>query len=123
MNKLIAFCFTISTLVVTAISAQASEVRLLMFEAAGCTYCEQWDQEIGVFYSGTEEGKWAPLRRVDDDVAWPEELLHIKGVVYTPTFVVTKDNVEVGRITGYPGEDYFWGYLTNMLKQTGFEPN
>ena len=63
------------------------------------------------------------LRRVDDDIAWPEELLSIKGVVFTPTFVVTQNNREVGRITGYPGEDYFWGYLVNILKETGFQPD
>ena len=104
-------------------TAQAADVRLVMFEAEGCTYCEQWNEDIGSFYGGTEEGKWAPLQRVDDDIAWPEELLSIKGVVFTPTFVVTQNNREVGRITGYPGEDYFWGYLVNILKETGFQPD
>jgi hypothetical protein len=103
--------------------AYSAEVKLLMFEEHGCTYCEKWNDDIGEFYGNTKEGKWAKLERVDNDLPRDDTLKHIKGIVFTPTFVVISDNQEVGRITGHPGEDYFWGYLVNILKKTGFDSN
>jgi len=38
-------------------------------------------------------------------------------VVFTPTFVLMGDGVEVGRMEGYAGEDFFWGLLGRMLSQ------
>ena len=36
-------------------------------------------------------------------------------VVLTPTFVLMEDGAEAGRIEGYPGEDFFWGLLGQMI--------
>ena len=93
--------------------AQAGE--LIMFESAGCEWCEVWDEEVGGVYAKTPEGRRAPLRRVDISDARPVDLRFIKNVVYTPTFVLVENGAEVGRIIGYPGEDFFWGYLGQML--------
>lgn len=94
-------------------------VRLIMVEEPGCRFCRQWDQEIGGGYRKTAEGRFAPLKRVRrDDPA-------IKGlapVVYTPTFVVMRSGEELGRITGYPGADYFYSELRPILAGAGFFP-
>ncbi|MGI9487699.1 MAG: transcriptional regulator, partial [Geminicoccaceae bacterium] len=75
-----------------------------------------WNEEIGPIYPKTIEGRRAPLRRVDIHAARPDDLRDIQGVRFTPTFVLTDDRGrEVGRINGYPGEDFFWGLLSELI--------
>jgi hypothetical protein len=93
-----------------------AETRLLMAEEHGCIYCARWNAEIGPIYPKTAEGKAAPLTRFDI-IAPPKEVRFARRVVFTPTFVLVDDNVEVARIEGYPGEDFFWGLLAEMLRQ------
>ncbi len=91
--------------------------ELVIFESALCEWCEIWNHDVGGVYAKTEEGARAPLRRVDTDAPRPASLLHIRGIVYTPTFVLLDGDQEIGRITGYPGEANFWGLLGEMLKR------
>ena len=68
----------------------------------------------------TAEGRVAPLARHglhEDGV--PRDVALLAPVRYTPTFVLVAGGNEVGRITGYPGEDHFWGLLEQMLKAQG----
>lgn len=90
--------------------------ELLMFETKGCPYCALWRQEIGVIYPKTAEGALAPLRVIDMHKPMPDDLVKLKPVRYSPTFILFKDNEEIGRITGYPGEDFFWPMLANLLE-------
>ncbi len=94
----------------------AGAVELVMFELASCPYCRQWHAEIGPIYPKTAEGRRAPLRRVDLRAPRPADLEVVGDVVYTPTFVLMEDGREVGRITGYPGEDFFWPMLEDLLR-------
>lgn len=107
---LVAFCLSLLTGGGVGTSAE-----LVMFESDGCEWCEAWHAEIGVIYAKTAEARIAPLRRVDIDVPMPADLSHIRGVHYTPTFVLLQGGGEVGRILGYPGEDFFWGLLNVEL--------
>ncbi len=94
-----------------------SAAELVMFESQACPWCEAWDEEIGEIYRLTDEARIAPLRRVDIDDPLPEDLGGIRAVVYTPTFVLVEDGKEIGRILGYPGENFFWGLLGIELKK------
>jgi thioredoxin-related protein len=95
---------------------EAEAAELLMFESDDCVWCEAWNAEIGPIYPKTEEGRRAPLRRVDIHAQRPVDLLDIQGVRFTPTFVLTDDRGrEIGRINGYPGEDFFWGLLSELI--------
>ncbi|TQV78614.1 hypothetical protein FKG95_18865 [Denitrobaculum tricleocarpae] len=94
-----------------------SAAELIMFEEAGCPWCARWDRDIAPIYPKTREGKEAPLRRVDLHGDWPDDLPELKPVHYTPTFVLIADGREVGRIQGYPGEDFFWGLLAELIDQ------
>ncbi|MEM7189026.1 MAG: thioredoxin family protein [Pseudomonadota bacterium] len=90
---------------------------MLIFEEDWCHWCEQWNDEVGVVYSKTAEGKLAPLRRIDIHGALPEGLALVSPPQYTPTFILVDDGREVGRIEGYPGEDFFWGFLARLLEK------
>lgn len=104
------------------LAGQAFALELVMVEQKGCHYCEKWHNEIGPIYDKTAEGNFAPLRTVDIRAGAPEGIQFVRPAVFTPTFVLVEENVEIGRIEGYPGEDFFWGLLEMMLKaKTDFE--
>ncbi len=100
-------------------SAQAAE--LVLFETLGCPYCMAWDEEVGVIYHKTAEGRRAPLRRLDIGDPRPPELAALIDILYTPTFVLMDGDREVGRILGYAGEDLFWGQLGELLARLPLE--
>lgn len=97
------------------VATQAGAAELVMFETPACPWCAAWDREIGAIYEKTEEGRRAPLRRIDMSAPRPEGLEQVKGVTYSPTFVLMAEGAEVGRIVGYPGEDFFWPMLQGLL--------
>ena len=97
------------------VKVQAAE--LVMFEQAGCTWCETFDHEIAPIYPKTEEGRRAPLRRVNVDRAMPSDLAFIEVERLAPLFVLVENGHEIGRIRGYPGEDNFWGLLGALIKK------
>lgn len=99
--------------------ASGDRVTLLMVEQPGCRFCAKWNADIGPAYEQSVEGKFAPLMRVQRDA---KVLQNLKPVVFTPTFIVMSGSNEVGRITGYPGRDYFWSELRDALLPAGFEP-
>ena len=94
-------------------------VHLIMVELAGCPYCARWDREIGISYGASPEGRFAPLVRLPRN---HPALSAFADSIYSPTFIVVQDGVEIGRIVGYPGADFFWGLLDRILAQAGFKP-
>lgn len=92
-------------------------VRVLMVEEAGCRFCERFDAEVGPAYPKSAEGRFAPLVRVGRNAP---ELDGLKPAPFTPTFIVLRDGQEAGRITGYPGEVFFWQELAELLVTIGF---
>ncbi len=105
--------------VFVAVPGGARAAELIMFNSPVCEWCEVWEEEIGVFYDKTADARVAPVRRIDIDAERTGALKDIRPIIYTPTFVVIDGGAEIGRITGYPGEDFFWwmlGGLTAELK-------
>lgn len=94
-----------------------AEVALIMVEQPGCTWCARWDAEVGEAYPLTAEGRIAPLRRVDLRAPLPDGIVFDRPATFTPTFVLISDGREVGRIEGYPGEDFFWPLLGRLIDQ------
>ncbi|NWG26424.1 MAG: hypothetical protein HXY30_18740 [Pseudorhodoplanes sp.] len=86
-----------------------------MFEREGCAWCARWDREIGPVYPKTPEGAAAPLRRINLDRTAATEPGLRAPVRFTPTFVLLDNGREIARITGYMGEDAFWGLLGKYL--------
>ncbi|NOE27274.1 hypothetical protein [Ruegeria sp. HKCCD6157] len=108
------------TLLVSPLALRA-EMTLLMAEEDGCMWCARWDSEISGIYPKTQEGVAAPLRRVDIHESLPDGITLKRPLYYTPTFVLLDNGQEVGRIEGYPGEDFFWGLLGVMLRDAGVQ--
>ena len=96
-----------------------AETRLLMAEEPGCMWCARWHAEIGPIYPKTSEGSAAPLRRINLRDPLPEDIKLARRVTFTPTIVLQVNATERNRIEGYPGEDFFWGLLGQMLGQEG----
>lgn len=97
--------------------------ELVMFRTAGCPYCARWDREIAPIYDKTEESRRLPLRMIDMSGPRPADLKAIEGVVFSPTFVVVDQGREVGRVTGYTGQDFFWGLLGAVIAKLPTETN
>lgn len=107
---------TLALLILPVLPAAALE--LVMFEAPGCVYCQKWHEEIGVAYPKTAEGQRAPLRQVSMRDARPDDLADLAPVAFSPTFVlVDSKGQELGRILGYPGEEFFWPMLSELLEK------
>jgi thioredoxin-related protein len=93
--------------------------ELIMFEQAGCVWCERFDREIAPIYPKTTEGQRAPLRRINIDYPLPADLAFIDVERLAPLFVLVDKGQEIGRIRGYPGEDHFWGLLGVLIRKLG----
>lgn len=111
----------LASLFFAAATPMSFAAELLMLEREGCEWCQRWHAEIGPIYPKTEEATIAPLTLVNIDEPWPERLAGIRREVFTPTFVLVEDGVEVARIRGYTGDEFFWfliGEMIDKLPQT-----
>lgn len=94
--------------------AAPASLSLVMIEEEGCGYCRRWLQEVGPGYPLSDEGRKAPLVRID---RMSKDAGRFARVVYTPTFILMRDGKELGRINGYPGPDFFWSMLGDILRK------
>ncbi len=114
------FCFLAAGLIVfsAATFEVARAAELVMFERAGCPWCQRWEREVAPIYPNTPEGRQAPLRKVDLDRGVPADLTLAAPVRFTPTFVLVENGREIGRVTGYINDASFWGLLEKLLLKT-----
>lgn len=96
-------------------SAPARAAELVMFDLKGCPWCQLWKKEIGPVYPKSEQGRRAPLRIVNFQGPRPPDLAFIGEVTAAPTFVVVDGGREIGRITGYSADFFFWDMLDAIL--------
>jgi len=88
-----------------------------MIDDTSCSYCDLWEEEIGFMYSKSQEGKLAPLIRYQYGEKLPQEIKLLSEPVFTPTFILLEDNKEQFRIDGYPGEEFFWSFLSEYINK------
>ncbi len=93
-------------------------LHLVMFERDDCPWCRTWHREIGAGYGQSDEGLQAPLRRVDLEKPWPADLPKLP-VLYTPTFVLMACSKELARLVGYPGADFFYPKIAQLIADHG----
>ena len=97
--------------------AEPRGVELVMFDDQGCVWCRRWDAEVGPGYPHSPEGQQAPLRRVNIRDQSQAGIALTRPITGTPTFVLVQAEQEVGRIAGYPGADFFYPRLTELLRR------
>ena len=101
--------------------ALVSAAELLMVREDDCPWCTVWEEEIGPIYPKTPEGKFAPLSQVNLGQSIDDTRI-LDSVIYTPTFILIEKGTEIARLEGYPGEDFFWTILKEMLiENTDYE--
>ena len=106
-------------------AAQAQDLRLLMVEQAGCYYCRVFNRDIAPVYEKSTEGQAAPLVHMQLRGEVPEGVTLDTQPFVTPTFIlIGPDGAEIERLTGFPGEDFFWPYVSDMIAtaQEGLAP-
>lgn len=108
---------TLFTCAFLALYSTAYAAELLMVEQHDCPFCERFLAEIGPIYPKTEEGKLAPLLRVNLSDPLEDQYELLKPVSYTPTFILIEDGAEIDRLTGYRGDEHFWFLLGEMLEK------
>ena len=94
-------------------------VRILMVERDGCLYCAAWEAEVGPGYAQSATGQAAPILPVDIDGPYPDGLALERRPVMTPTFILLRDGIELGRIEGYAGKDQFYPMIGQMMEDAG----
>ena len=109
----------VASLATPCAATGATGLDLIMVDEPGCVYCRKWDAEIGRGYGRTDQGRFAPLTRVRRK---SRELANLNPVIYTPTFILVRRGEELGRITGYPGAEFFYPELDALLAQAGYAP-
>ncbi|MCX7566144.1 hypothetical protein OS189_07300 [Sulfitobacter sp. F26169L] len=119
-----AFFFSVLLVLTGAIVVSAqnpAQANLVMVEEHGCIWCARWNEEVSPIYPKTPEGRAAPLRRIDIHGPRPDDIEFERSFFFTPTFVLVVDGKEASRIEGYPGEDFFWGLLKQMLQRANVD--
>ena len=115
--KVFSRCAVFGAMFIALTASHVRAAELIMFEQAGCPWCETFDREIAPVYGKTDEGARAPLRRVNIAQTPPPDLAFIEVERLTPLFVLIDKGLEIGRIRGYPGEENFWGLLGALIKK------
>lgn len=105
----------LAALAVIVITGPSHAAELLVLEQRGCEWCAQFEIEIGPIYAKTREGRVAPLRRIDIDRPWPSDVPAVEHLRYTPTFVLIDGDKVVGRLEGYPGDNFFWPMIDDLI--------
>ena len=100
-----------------SVKADDSRGQLVMITSSHCPWCEAFEDDVGKGYDRTEEALIYPLRRHDFYKAMPDDLVHLTPATMTPTFIVVRDGLEVGRIIGYPGAELFWWRFSEFTAQ------
>jgi hypothetical protein len=101
-----------------SVAAGSADMRLVMFEEPGCPWCRRWHQEVGPGYPHTAEGRRAPLVSIDGTRQAPPGVTLAAPIGLVPTFVLVDGGREVGRITGYPGAEFFWPMLGELMQRS-----
>lgn len=92
-----------------------SPLQLYVIEAPGCTYCGVFRDDIAPAYVTSERGKELPLNYLDINDLPGTKLTLAAPVDIVPTFVVVKNNTEVGRVSGFVSAEDFYQSVKYIL--------
>lgn len=105
-------------------AAGPARLVLVMVRTAGCPWCRAWDREVRPGYLASETGARLGLVELDLRDVTARGMALEGPVSVVPVFLLVRqasgaDDLqgaqELGRLVGFPGADFFWGYLDAML--------
>ena len=115
------FLSMLFTLLLLSLPLKAYE--LLMFSVSWCSYCVAFNKQVAPEYNDTEYAEILPLTIIDAEniPEWFTKVYtegKIKKIKGTPTFIIwDKENqVEIDRIVGYNGKEWFYERITYWIK-------
>lgn len=102
----------------TAPMPHTGKLQLVVMEAPGCIYCNIFRRDVLPSYEVSERGKEMPVRFIDVNDVDKSGIGLESPIDILPTFVVIKDNREVGRIPGYIGPEDFFHSINYLLSSS-----
>ena len=93
-----------------------AETKMFMLTDERCVYCIVWEKQIGKVYNNTEISKTFPLHRMYINKVDKIKKNKIFNTDVPPTFVMYKNNVEIGRISGYSNPEMFWWQVDEIIE-------
>lgn len=93
----------------------ATDVELVVVEAGNCAYCYIFRRDVLPSYQSSERGKQVPVLFVDVNDTATAHLKLLTSIDVVPTFIVTKNRVEIGRLQGYSGPENFYHAINYLL--------
>lgn len=84
-------------------AAPPTPYELVVFEADGCVYCENFRTDALPLYRSSQLGRDAPVRFVNVSRSDETKMGLSSAITVAPTIVLFHEGREVDRIVGYPG--------------------
>ncbi len=109
--------FAVTMLLSALITRPVAAAELVVFVLDACAPCALFERQIGRIYARTDEGRRAPLRRVDFEAPLSADLAFLAPAEVAPTFVLIDDGAEIGRFSGYASDELFWLSLNALLNR------
>ena len=93
-----------------------AETKLFMLTDKSCGVCIVWEKQIGNIYNKTNVSNIFPIERIYINKIDKNKLNTIFKTNVTPTFVFYKNNIEIGRISGYTNPEMFWWQIDEIIE-------
>ena len=93
-----------------------AETKLFMLTDKSCGVCIVCEKQIGNIYNKTDVSNIFPIERLYVDKIDKNKLNEIFKTNATPTFVFYKNNIEIGRISGYSNPEMFWWQIDEIIE-------
>lgn len=93
----------------------ASRYELVVFEADGCIYCQNFRSDVLPLYRDSTLGREVPIRFVNVSHADESKMGLSSGIGIAPTVVLMHQGQEVDRIIGYTGPFNFLTLVKYMM--------
>lgn len=92
-----------------------TNLQLIVMEAPGCIYCDLFRRDVLPAYQKSPRAKILPVRFIDVNNLDDAKLKVSSPVEIVPTFVVMRDDQEIGRIPGYVGPEIFYQSINHLI--------
>jgi hypothetical protein len=91
--------------------------ELLVFEVAGCGYCNLFRRDVAPAYERSLRAREVPMRFVDANKTDLSRLNLAEPLKVVPTIVLMVNGREIERITGYMGPEPFFHMISTLMRR------